>query len=117
MNWSNNEMRYAYIIGFMDCFRDGIVPFDEFQTFIDKANEVIDVIGYEMNYDEFENLISLYINIDNIDVDYVDGINYIIVGDIDDEDNLTGIVFMNNYLIETISLEDFKKLKFNEKSE
>ena len=114
MNWSNNQMRYAYIIGFMDCFRYEVRT--TIEDFIDKANELIDKFGYKMNYDEFEDLIALY-DTCNINVDYVDGINYIIVGDIDDEDNLTGIVFMNNYLIETISLEDFKKLKMNAESE
>jgi hypothetical protein len=115
MNWSNNQMRYAHIVGFMTCFRDedGGIPF---KTFIDKANELIDNFGFEMNYDQFEDLISVYNYNHNIDV--VDGIDYIIVGDIDDDDDidedlLCGIVFMNNHLIKTISFEDFKKLKMN----
>ena len=119
MNWSNNQMRYAYFIGFMDAYnacKDKWLEPASFENFIDKANELIDHFGFKMNYDEFEELISLYDMLDT-HTDEVDGINYIIVGDIDDEDSSAKIVFMNNHLVETISVEDFKKLKMNKKSE
>ena len=117
MNWNNNQMRYSYFIGFMDCFKDeGRTPF---KTFIDKANELIDNFGFRMNFDEFQELIFLY----------GDEVEEFILRDDDDDDGLLyytidgEVVFINDdYLIETISIEtinfqDFKKLKFNEKSE
>jgi len=68
----------------------------------------------KMNINEFKDLIELY-NSYNTHIDEADGKLYVICGDIDDEDDcLYGIVFMNDdYMIETISYEDFMKLQMN----
>lgn len=115
MNWSNNQMRYSYFYGFMDCFRDE--GRTSFKTFIDKANELIDNFGFRMNFDQFQELILLY----------QDEVEEFILRDDDDNELLyytidNEVVFINDdYLLETISIEtinfqDFKKLKMNAES-
>jgi len=117
MDYKNSTMTYAYLVGYLDYIVHNQNNSDvAFENWIITANKQIKKFNIQMDDKQFEDLMELY-NGSGYSIEKIGHINYIIVGDNDEDDadingDLYGIVYMKNYEIKLISLADFNRKLF-----
>jgi hypothetical protein len=116
MNYLDSTMVYAYLVGYMDSLTKNATY--TLEDWINEANQIIDRLNIQMDDGQLGDLMDVY-NVVNFEE--INGITYVILGE-NYDDNLgineddDGIVYIENYNIKLISLNDFKKLKSNKKN-